>query len=62
MPEEVPTPHRPWPETATQADDQGDLKKTADLAQDLIRALDAESSKRMNLIDPEEKVREKGAA
>ena len=53
-------PLRPWREIAGQAAEQSDPDKTLDLAQELIRALDAESNKRMGQIRPEEK--EKGAA
>ncbi len=52
------TPRRPWREIAKQVSEEHDHDKAAELVQELIRALDAESRERMRHIT----AKEKGAA
>ena len=56
----APQSHRPWREIARQASEEHDPNKALELAQELIRALDAESRKRMDHVSPQQKA--EGAA
>jgi len=58
----APQSHRPWREIAKQASEEHDINKALELAQELIRALDAESNRRMEQVSAADKARERGAA
>ena len=55
-------PTRRWREIARQVLLEQDHEKALELAEELIRALDAESSQRMDGIDADQKVRSAGRA
>jgi len=55
-------PLRSWHEIAKQVSEEDDPNRILELAEELIRALDAQSRKIMDEITPDEKVRKKGAA
>lgn len=60
MPQDDMKPPRPWREIARVACQETDPQKSAELVQELIKALDAESRKRMERVTPEQKT--EGAA
>jgi hypothetical protein len=55
-------PPRSWRDIAQQVAKEDNPDAAVELAEELIRALDAESRKRMAQITPEDKANEKGAA
>jgi hypothetical protein len=54
-------PYRPWREVAELVLHEQDHEKALELAQELIRALDAESRKRMEQVKADDKAKEKAA-
>lgn len=55
-------PARNWREIAARVAVEKDSKKVLDLAQELIRTLDAETSTRLEQVTVDDKTREDGAA
>jgi hypothetical protein len=62
MPKDDVTPLRPWQELAKLTAEETDPLKAWELAQELTRALDAESRKYMEKISAQQKANEKEAA
>ena len=50
--------HRSWREIAKQTSEENEPDKNLELAQELIRALDPESRKRMEHVTPQEKAKD----
>jgi hypothetical protein len=55
MPKNDVTPLRTWRELAKLTAEEDDANRALELAQELIRALDAESNKRMERVMPQQK-------